>query len=51
MTYDMIMILLNLQQICWKGVVFMLDFWSTLSISVMGSVIAYYIVKWLDGKK
>ena len=40
--YDMI--LLNLQQICWKGVVFMLDFWSTLSISVMGSVIAYYIV-------
>ncbi len=44
MTYDMIMILLNLQQICWKGVVFMLDFWSTLSISVMGSVIAYYIV-------
>ena len=29
----------------------MLDFWSALSISVMGSVIAYYIVKWLDQKK
>ncbi len=29
----------------------MLDFCSALSISVMGSVIAYYIAKWLDRKK